>query len=507
MLENQSINEPMDFEQFQRHNRYKVNRSLNLILWFCILTGPAISLGVMGGVFKRTSYEACLIISCVMAVVAGSNSLLLKKKPYSYVPGLFALLAVDLLLCYMNISHISIRLTWYLVPLISLLLCDARVYVGVSILNFLIMALGTWLEAPHYAQIRTDFETPLQGFINIFAGCTIEALIMFVAGYALGKATNNYYRKMIGQYSESQHQRQKLQEQLDILESMAEIYDYVNLLDFKESTEMSLREETLQTLAIAETQDHSHMTQGLREQIAPDMLEDFWRFTDIKTLPDRLLNRKSIAGEFISTRLGWFRAQYIRVEGSLDQKPELVIYTIQSIDADKRREEHLIRVSMTDELTRVFNRRCYEKDISQLRAAGISEDLAMISADVNGLKPVNDNLGHAAGDELLRGAAFCLGTAIGTCGKLYRTGGDEFMAIVHSSDCEALLDEIQRKTAAWKGRLVDGVSLSLGCASHAENPSASIEELERLADTRMYENKAEFYRASGRDRRYRQTLG
>ena len=493
--------ESLDFESFQRDNRYKVNRSLSRVLWFCILAGPAIALGILSGVFKQTSYLACIIISCVMAAVAGGNLLVLKKKPYSYVPGIIALVAVDILLCYMNVSHISIRLTWFLVPFLSLLFCDSRVYIGISILNYFIIALGTWLEAGHYAEIRIDFTSPLLGFINIFAGCTIEAIIMFIAGLALSRATNNYYRKMIGQYDEAQVQKQTLQEQLEILDSMAEIYDYVNLIDFRESTEMSLREETLHKLTIEPGQNHTHMTQGLRSQIAPDMAEDFWRFTDITTVPGRLVNRKSISGEFVSTEMGWFRAQYIRVEGKLDQKPDVVIYTIQNIDADKRREEQLIRISRTDELTRMYNRHSYEMDIQAIRETGLDDDLAIISADVNGLKTVNDNLGHAAGDELLKGAASCLLAAIGAYGNVYRTGGDEFMAIVHTGDCPALLDEIRAKTAGWRGRLVDSVSVSLGCASHADHPGAAVEELEKRADAEMYQDKEAFYRQSGQDRR------
>ncbi len=493
--------EAMDFEQFQRNNRYKVNHTLNRILWFCILAGPAMALGILGGVFKQTTYAACAILSAVMFVVAGGNSILLKKKPYSYGPGVFALIAVSCLLCFMNVSHISIRLTWFLVPFLSLLFCDTKVYVGISILNYAVMGLGTWLEATHYAEIRTDFATPLAGFINIFAGCTIEALIMFAAGLALGKATGNYYRRMISQFAETQVQKETLQEQLEILDSMAEIYDFVNLIDFKESTEMSLREETLRKLTIEPGQDHTHMTQGLRSTIVPDMVDDFWHFTDITTVPVRLVNRKSIAGEFISSERGWFRAQYIRVSGKIDQKPDVVIYTIQNIDADKRREEQLIRISRTDELTRLFNRHCFEADMEALRENDLDDDLAVISIDVNGLKKANDTKGHAAGDELLRGAAACLLSAVGAFGTVYRTGGDEFIAIVRTDDCARLVDAIRSQAASWHGRLVESLSLSVGYSTHAEQPDARIEELETLADQRMYADKALYYRQSGHDRR------
>ncbi|MBR5705734.1 MAG: diguanylate cyclase, partial [Deltaproteobacteria bacterium] len=57
------------------------------------------------------------------------------------------------------------------------------------------------------------------------------------------------------------------------------------------------------------------------------------------------------------------------------------------------------------------------------------EDLAVFSIDVNGLKTVNDSLGHDAGDELIRGAADCISAAFGQTGKCYRTGGDEFVVL------------------------------------------------------------------------------
>jgi diguanylate cyclase (GGDEF)-like protein len=403
----------------------------------------------------------------------------------------------------MNAAHISIRLTWCLVPFLSLLFSESRVYIGTSVFNYLIMALSTWLEAPHYAEIRTDFSSPLMGFINIFAGCTIEAVIIFASGLALEKATSNYYRSMLTQYAEGQEQQKAMQEQLNILNSMAEIYDYVNLIDFNDSSEMSLRGSKLNKLTIEPGQDHTHMTQGLKSQISADMVDDFWKFTDITTVPLRLVNRKNIVGEFVNNNSEWFRAQYIRVSGDIDKKPDVVIYTIQNIDADKRREEHLIRISMTDELTRLYNRRCYEEDIAAVHARPDDGNLALISADVNGLKAVNDNQGHAAGDELLRGAAFCLLSALGSYGRVYRTGGDEFMAIVNADDCAALAEDVKNKASAWHGRLVDGVSISVGYASRTEFPQAAVEELEKLADKRMYEAKAKHYQESGVDRRKR----
>ena len=489
------------FEQFQRNNRNKVDKTLNLILWSGVLVGPLLAIGIATGVFRRISYLTCFFISAGMLVLAVVDRMILNRKPYSYVPGVLALVGMEVLTCFMNDSHIYIRITWYVVPLLSLLFCDKWAYIGASILNYVMMGVSTWMGSAHYSELRTDLATPLASFINTFSGLTIEAIVMFIAGYALGKATSGYYRKMIGKYKEAQSHQEQMREQLDILDSMARIYDFVNLIDFNESTEMSLREEVLHKLPITKGQNHTHMTQGLRNRIVPDMLDDFWTFTDITTVPDRLVNRRSIAGEFVSTRSGWFRAQYIRVKGDMDKRPDVVIYTIQNIDSEKRREEHLIRISLTDELTRLFNRRCYEEDLAAMEKKGLDADLAMISADVNGLKTVNDNQGHSAGDELIVGAATCLLSVIAPFGRVYRTGGDEFMAVVRSSDCAALIDKVRRRIASWHGVLVEGVSISVGFATHKEHPEADVRELERIADRQMYEDKARYYEETGKDRR------
>jgi diguanylate cyclase (GGDEF)-like protein len=156
---------------------------------------------------------------------------------------------------------------------------------------------------------------------------------------------------------------------------------------------------------------------------------------------------------------------------------------------------------MTDEMTRLYNRRCYDEDLKEITKTGLSEDLVLFSVDVNGLKKVNDTKGHAAGDELIKGAADCLALSVGNQGKVYRTGGDEFMAIVHSSKPEDLRKAITAKAGEWHGVYTDEVTLSIGYASHKDNPDAKLEDLERIADEDMYSEKARFYEERGINRR------
>lgn len=168
----------------------------------------------------------------------------------------------------------------------------------------------------------------------------------------------------------------------------------------------------------------------------------------------------------------------------------------------KRKEQVAVlsHTSNTDELTECFNRRAYEKDILQLSP---DKEFIYISMDVNGLKIVNDSQGHAAGDELLQGAAFCIKRCFGNYGKIYRTGGDEFISILFI-DKEKFIEvrkKFDKEVRGWSGELVDSLTISYGIVFSDEENWDTISQIAHMADTRMYEKKAMYYRQNGVDRR------
>lgn len=114
---------------------------------------------------------------------------------------------------------------------------------------------------------------------------------------------------------------------------------------------------------------------------------------------------------------------------------------------------------------------------------------------------MNDNKGHSAGDELIKGAADCLALSVGNKGKVYRTGGDEFMAVIHTDDPEAQRNAIKNKAVEWHGVYTDEITMSIGYAAHSAHPDASIDDLEHIADADMYADKEKFYKARGIERR------
>ena len=86
-----------------------------------------------------------------------------------------------------------------------------------------------------------------------------------------------------------------------------------------------------------------------------------------------------------------------------------------------------------DELTGCLNRRAYKDDLSGI---SLASEFVYAALDVNGLKGVNDTLGHNAGDELIHGAAECMKQCFGSYGKVYRIGGDEFVSIIFVDESE-----------------------------------------------------------------------
>ncbi len=165
----------------------------------------------------------------------------------------------------------------------------------------------------------------------------------------------------------------------------------------------------------------------------------------------------------------------------------------------------LLQLSNTDRLTGCFNRRAFEDELGRLAALAPGKDFVCASVDVNSLKVANDTFGHAAGDELLTAAAACLEKVFGSLGKVYRTGGDEFEVLFFAggAQLERCKNDLQKAIEEWKGSIVDRLSLAVGYASKKEFPEASIMEMVKTADGRMYEDKRAYYEHLGTNPRNR----
>ena len=148
-----------------------------------------------------------------------------------------------------------------------------------------------------------------------------------------------------------------------------------------------------------------------------------------------------------------------------------------------------------DEPTGLQNRRAFSEKLREMDAHSGDRQFTIWILDLNGLKQVNDRYGHAAGDEMIRGAGECIVRGVGKREKVYRIGGDEFAVIdTEGLSGDAVYTAIKKECGAWRGNAGEELFVSIGYASGLEDATLSASEIEREADHRMYAEKNAFYR-------------
>lgn len=293
----------------------------------------------------------------------------------------------------------------------------------------------------------------------------------------------------------------------EILKAVANIYNTMHILNLNNGTceELySFKEVHEYYSTYADKTPLQDLLIGVMKLIiSEEYQKNAIEFVDFSTLDERLKNKKIISNDLVGKVHGWIRCSFIPIDYDITGKIKRVVIASTDINAEKEREKNLRNLAEIDELTGIYNRRAYELAREEIEHKPINDDFVIISIDLNELKTTNDRLGHAAGDELIIGAAQCLKKTFSGKGKVYRTGGDEFMVLLNTTlnDLEKLIGTLDSTTADWKGNLTQSLTMAKGIASHSEFPELSIEELERKADKRMYHDKQKFYQISGRNRR------
>ena len=152
----------------------------------------------------------------------------------------------------------------------------------------------------------------------------------------------------------------------------------------------------------------------------------------------------------------------------------------------------LLCEASTDELTGLLNRRgfqrCAVEALVAARCAG--QPLALVYADVDGLKQLNDSRGHEAGDGLIRAAARLLQASFREGDVVARLGGDEFAVLArgfHGDGAEVRRRiERTRRALCASGTLAGPLSISVGVVEVTADSTATLEDWLVRADSAMY---------------------
>ena len=168
-----------------------------------------------------------------------------------------------------------------------------------------------------------------------------------------------------------------------------------------------------------------------------------------------------------------------------------------NIEERDHAEEMLRLLSLTDELTGLYNRRGFSTlSEQQFKIANRDKKcLLLVSADLDGLKSINDTFGHAEGDVALIETAAILRECVRQSDIVARIGGDEFVMLLTSGnegfDTQKLVDRLEKlidkhgrkRHRGWK------ISLSIGFARRSPDSGQSLDDLIVRADRMMYEQK------------------
>ena len=153
-------------------------------------------------------------------------------------------------------------------------------------------------------------------------------------------------------------------------------------------------------------------------------------------------------------------------------------------------------LSLTDELTELPNRRCFDNEFNKefLRAQRYRNNLTLVMFDIDHFKQVNDTYGHQCGDYILKQVSKAALQTFRQTDTVYRTGGEEFMVILTETDINQCIIPLERFRKTIETMLLDfnnqniSITVSIGACQYSSDIKTK-EELIEKADNALYKAK------------------
>lgn len=255
------------------------------------------------------------------------------------------------------------------------------------------------------------------------------------------------------------------------------------------------------TLALFVAPDQTTLLNNLDKVFRDDMYPHF-REQLVDLWEEKLFQQREVVNHTLAGDPLYLYLQFSVLPGH-EENWDLVLVALTDITARKKAEAYLEFLGKHDSLTKLHNRSFYVDELNRLERKKFYP-VSIIIIDLNGLKAMNDALGHAAGDDLLRRFGEVLDAAVTRPACASRIGGDEFAVLLPSTDEEGAAEVMEQIVAlvAVNNQYYSATTLSIamGCATAVDGER--LELAMQRADKAMYERKRVFYTEEHNERRH-----
>ena len=218
-----------------------------------------------------------------------------------------------------------------------------------------------------------------------------------------------------------------------------------------------------------------------------EMLIELWEGV---LFQQREVTAHALDGNVVHTHLQFWVAP--GHEAQWDQ----VLLAFTDITARKKAENYLEYLGQHDVLSGLKNRAFFTDELGRLRRKKDLYPVTAIVLDMNNLKQINDESGHAAGDSMLRRCGEVINKVVEKPAQAARTGGDEFIILMPGADAgkgQRLMEDISKLVALNNQYHVTQPPLSLAIGMATCASPESLDDMLRRADLAMYEQKRKYH--------------
>lgn len=318
------------YQDFILRNRRSMNESTSRILFFCAFAGPAIALDHFLG-YCDVTYQACAGISLALILLSLGQKLLNRYCPLSMITVFWGLIGFMLVLTFMCKAKVGVYITYALVPMVSLFYCEKFIYLISVALNYMMILFSNVMVSDFRFSVRTDVNGPLDWFLTVMSGYTIESIAIGVAGYYLCSRISNYFKEIYNSNLVLDEKERDGVHKSNVAHALTSLYQGVYVFDLKRRTYEVVQSDRFIADLLRGDGLAATMERVVFSLVEKEDTDRVLKFLDLATLSERLEKDGMICTECMGTLHGKCQISFVLVDRDEQGKAASVMFTLRKI--------------------------------------------------------------------------------------------------------------------------------------------------------------------------------